>query len=206
MIVGMVLRTHFSLIHGQMAAFHARSALALEIDASEDVAIAMAAHVSSAVIFSGAFIEATVNEITEQDREPGNGALQRLNSVLIKGGKEPIPECGSTWLNAKLLMDLRHRLIHYRHDWLDDGTDNMVGPNALSRTDLQPQLKGAFEFLPPSVVHVPRFLSPACGVWATRTATDFLDCFHDRLGTVASYDHVRDRIMVDGPGNPLRQC
>lgn len=197
MIVGMLLRTHFSLIHAQMAAFHAHAALALEMDASEEVAIAMAAHVSSAVVCSGAFIEAAANEITEEDYVKGRGALDRLNDVLIQGGKVSIQDDERVWSNAKLLVELRNRLIHYRHDWLDVGTDNMVGAKALSRTDLQTKLAEEFAFLPASVVYIPRFLSPGCAAWAVQTATGFLDCYHERMGAVAFYDHLRDRIRVD---------
>lgn len=88
MVIGMLLRSYFSLHHAQMAAYHARMAQSLELDGSEEAAIALGAHVSAAVISAGAFLDATANEVAENDARPRSRAtgipasLLRLNELL----------------------------------------------------------------------------------------------------------------------------
>ena len=208
MFVGMRLRTYFSLHHAQMAAFHARSAAAIELDGSEETAVAMSAHVSGAVICAGAFIDATANEHAENDKKPRTvmrgmpAALLRINELLEDAGKPPIPHTNVRWQAAHTLIDLRNRLIHYQHDWLDAGTANMVGANNLYDSTLQPRLESAFAFLPSTHHYGPRFLSPECAAWAINTATAFLDEFYVRLGQKPNHDHLRPRIEVQRPAQP----
>lgn len=191
---GILLRTFFSLHHAKSAAFHARQAASIELDGTEETAIPLGAHVSAAVISAGAFIEATVNELTEKD-EYGS-ALDRLNKHLLQNNANAILDSDPHWRSAKTLMDLRNRLVHYTHDWLDIGSDHMVGSKALSRSDLLTRMQGEFAFLPPSEHHIPSFLSPDCAAWAICTATAFLDEFFQRLSAQPFHDHLRDRIEV----------
>ncbi|MCC4607784.1 hypothetical protein LL967_07860 [Xanthomonas campestris pv. zinniae] len=202
MLTGMLLRTYFSLHHAQMAAYHARTAQSLKLDGSEENAVAMSAHVSGAVICAGAFIDATANELWEDDRRPRKdirgvpASLLRLNELLENAGVAPIEHAEDKWKAAHTLIDLRNRLIHYRHDWLDSGTENMVGPNNLYDSELRQRLEASFGFLPVSTHYAPRFLSPDCAAWAINSATEFLDHFFSRLGTTPNHDHLRHRIEV----------
>lgn len=199
-VAGLLLRTFFSLHHAQSAAHHARSAVATPLDETEDAAIAIGASVAAAVISSGAFIEATANEITQSDSRPRKlvrnqpGALLRLNEYLIGSQRLPIDHQTPLWLSAKTLLELRNRLVHYTHDWLDSGTANMIGKNALSRSELLPRMQKEFEFLPVTVIYIPRFLSPNCAIWALNTSIAFLDEFFLRLEQQPSYDHIRYRL------------
>jgi len=67
-----------------MAAFHARSAAEIDLDGSEETAVAISVHVSGSVICASAFIEATANEFTERD---GSGnSLSGFNAILADAG------------------------------------------------------------------------------------------------------------------------
>lgn len=196
-LTGMLLRTFFSLHHAQMAAFHARSAAEIELDESEETAVAISAHVSGAVMCASGFIEATANELTERDGQ-GN-ALLRFNAILAAAGAPEFDQEDTTWQGAKTLLDLRNRLVHYKHDWLDSGTKDMVGANNLYGSALYPRLQTAFRFLPATHHYGPRFLSPECAVWAINTATAFLDKFYMRVGQTPNHEHLRHRIEVQRP-------
>lgn len=204
-LTGMLLRSYFSLHHAQMAAYHARMSRNLDLDGTEEMAIALEAHVSAAVISAGAFIDATANEVAENDAHPRNRAkgvpasLLRLNELLEDANAQQLDYTDPLWMDAQTVIDLRNRLIHYKHDWLDAGTENMVGENRLYGSPLQSRLEAAFEFLPTTVHYIPRFLSPDCAAWAINSATAFLDEFFARLGRTAHHDHLRHRIEVERP-------
>lgn len=172
---GMLLRTNFSLHHAQAARFHACQAAGIELDGTEAKAIALGAHVSAAVISAGAFLEATVNEISENDER--GGALDRLNKYLKNHNANCILDSDPRWQAAKTLMELRSRLVHYTHDWLDSGTDNMIGNKALTRSTLHTRMKTEFAFLPPTEHYIPPFLSADCAAWSICTAVAILDVF-----------------------------
>jgi hypothetical protein len=193
-IMAILLRTHFSLHHAQAATFHARQAANIALDGTEEAAIALGAHVSAAVISAGAFLEATINEISENDER--SGALERLNTYLKAHHAKGIPKSDPRWRSAKTLMDLRNRLVHYTHDWLDEGSDNMIGEKALNKSTLLTRMQKEFAFLPPPVNYIPRFLSPDCAAWAIGTATALLDEFFQRLNSEPFFNHLRDRIEV----------
>lgn len=192
--MGILLRTHFSLHHAQAASFHARQAADMPLDGTEETAIALGAHVSAAVISAGAFLEATVNEISESDER--SGALERLNTYLKAHNAQCIPKSDPRLQSAKTLMDLRNRLVHYTHDWLDEGSDHMIGDKALNKSTLLTRMQKEFAFLPPPVNYIPRFLSPDCAAWAIGTATALLDEFFQRLNAEPFFNHLRDRIEV----------
>lgn len=194
---GILLRTFFSLHHAQAASFHARQAIGITLDGTEETAIALGAHVSAAVISAGAFLEATVNEISESDER--SGALERLNTYLMAHNAQCIPKSDPRWQSAKTLMELRNRLVHYTHDWLDDGSDHMIGDKALNKSTLLSRMQAEFVFLPPPGHYIPRFLSPDCAAWAIGTATTLLDEFFQRLGRQPFHDHLRDRIELERP-------
>lgn len=206
-VIGLRLRTHFSLHHAQAAAFHARQACRIELDDTEESAIAICAHVSAAVVSSTAFVEATANEISENDDRPRRNvhgqpsALLKLNELLEDRQVSPIEFSAPHWQSAKTLIDLRNRLVHYSHDWLDWGTENELGSKALSKSDLLPRLRAEFSFLPASHTYSPRFLSPECAVWAVNTGVAFLDEFFLRLGQPAYHDHLRHRIEIEQKGS-----
>ncbi|MFG6108326.1 hypothetical protein [Stenotrophomonas nematodicola] len=199
------MRSYFSLHHAQMAAYHARKSQTVDLDGSEEAAIALGAHVSAAVISAGAFIDATANEVAENDARPRSRAkglpasLLRLNELLEDANAQQVDYTDAIWVDAQTVIDLRNRLIHYKHDWLDMGTKNMVGENSLYGSPLQSRLEAAFEFLPTTVHYIPRFLSPDCAAWAINSATAFLDEFFARLGRTANHDHLRHRIEVERP-------
>lgn len=205
MVIGMLLRSYFSLHHAQMAAYHARMAQSLELDGSEEAAIALGAHVSAAVISAGAFLDATANEVAENDARPRSRAtgipasLLRLNELLEDANVPQIDHTDVRWIEARTLIDLRNRLVHYKHDWLDMGTADMVGENNLYDSPLQARLEASFSFLPTTVHYIPRFLSPDCAAWAINSAAAFLDEFFLRLGQTPNHDHLRHRIEVDRP-------
>lgn len=201
-IVGLLLRTHFSLHHARAAAFHARQACQIELSDTEECAISISAYVSAAVVSSSAFLEATANEISESDERPRRSkrgqpnVLLKLNEHLENCQANPIDLGTSHWQAAKTLIDLRNRLVHYSHDWLDWGTENEIGPQALTNSDLLPRMRAEFPFLPASYRHTPSFLSPSCAVWAVNTAVAFLDDFFVRLGQPAYHDHLRHQLDV----------
>ncbi|WP_152980611.1 hypothetical protein [Stenotrophomonas ginsengisoli] len=205
MIADMRLRTYFSLHHAQMAAYHARVAQSLEVNESEESAIALSAHVSAAVISAGAFMDATANEVAENSKRPGKdvkgrpASLLRLNELLEAANVPAIDYIDPLWVNAQTLIELRNRLIHYEYDWLDEGTANMIGPGALNVSPLQEKLRAAFTYLPLTVGYIPRFLSPDCAAWAVQSAVAFLDEFYCRLNQTPSHDHLRHRIKVSRP-------
>lgn len=150
-------------------------------------------------------MDATANEIAENDKKPRvpvkgqPTTLLRLNELLEDGGAAPIGHADVLWGNAQTLVDLRNRLIHYKHDWLDIGTDGMVGPDYLYGSSLQERLVRSFKFLPDTVRYIPRFLSPDCAAWAIESATAFLDEFYIHLGRAPFHDHLRHRIEVSRP-------
>lgn len=203
-MVGIRLRTYFSLHHAQAAAFHAREAASIDLDGSEEAAIALGAHVAAAVIAAGAFLEATANEIAEDDKRPRKQAqtqshalsMLKLNEYLAHADKAQIALDAPEWKSAKTLLDLRNRLVHCTHDWLDSGTDNMIGDKALTRSDLLTRMQAEFTFLPSPAQYVQWFLSPDCAAWAINTAVAFIDQFFFHLDMKPFHDHLRHRINV----------
>lgn len=165
----------------------------------------MSAHVSGSVISAGAFLDATANELKENDARPRRSiagmpsSLLRLNEIIEDAGAVPIEHSDHRWRAARTLIDLRNRLVHYQHDWLDSGTENMAGPRNIYSSDLWKRLQESFEFLPATEHNARRFLSPDCAVWATSSAINFLDEFYSRLGKTPNHEHLRNSITVERP-------
>lgn len=100
MIISILLRTHLSIAHLRAATYHARQALHLPPATDEATSTAQFAHVTGAVSSSAAFIEATINEVTERDKKGFPLAL--LNALIVDRGGQPFEMSDPLYAAAEL--------------------------------------------------------------------------------------------------------
>jgi hypothetical protein len=117
------------------------------------------------------------------DRE---GPLTRYRRVLHLLKKEPLDTGGAIWENAKLVVQLRNELMHYKSKWSSE----------LERTKFLNRLQDMKHPKPPFVPSLGSFfpyecLSAACASWAVQSCIGFLRAFYENLGfpdRVAAYE------------------
>ena len=157
-------------------------------------------YVLGAITFSAIFLESTINELflnagdPKLERHPDPHVegqlkaswatgidklppLDKFQIALLVAGKEPLDKGKQPYQLAKLLVELRNALVHYKPEWvrLDD------------QTKWEKKLDGKFEpceFLKGS--NNPFFpdkcLSCGCAKWAVNASWEFVEGFNARMG------------------------
>lgn len=192
-------------------------------NATSDDDLRIKAYSSSAVFLSVAFLEALINEIfadaefagrssrakafdretlqriNRKQKEPSylrtTDTLTKFNDFLTTSGQQSISKGCKPGQDAKILLDLRNNLIHYKGPWLDVafGTDTRDG--ALRNSELGRSIKHRF---PPRRCASPQsgdyWLGAGCASWSLKTAVAFSDLFFERIGIKPTYEHVRFKL------------
>jgi hypothetical protein len=177
----------------------------------------MSAHrsyVIGAIYASTAFLEATINEFyfTAADNPDeiahiGKNVIQKMsgmwadiqsrknNSSILNKFKKVLDWCGYPSLNestfpysdAKLLVDLRNALTHYKPEW--------ATMSASTPQKFESDLSGRFQHNRLMSTGNPFFpdkaLGHGCAEWAVSSSIAFADDFFTRVGVKPTFDHVR---------------
>ena len=187
--------------------------------------------VIGAILTSIACLEAAVNELFAETAEIPNAlirakdpqvaerlarlwrtgagrwrVLEKFQVALAAGGKELFDVGGPPFQDARLLIELRNRLVHFKPEWqpasLEDGTQ------AGELSSLEKRLRGKFVTHPAykdsgNPFFPDKCLSHGCAEWAVVTATAFCDEFFNRLGIPPPYENFR-RGLGTGGSSPAR--
>ena len=211
--------THF-LATAQDAARLARSTELKLLQADERrFSLQHRGQVLSSVIHSAAFLEATVGEVLQDARDGhltekladvggrticawaglwealdsggiGN-ALRYYKAALLAAGK-PIFDTGAQpWQDAKLLVDLRNYLLHYKpSSAYADEPERLVGKLQRS-VDPNP--------LSTNASSVDGCLSAGCAEWALDSAVALVSAFADTTGAKPNYQLALDDLRANNP-------
>lgn len=179
------------------------------------------AHGASAItsiILSAAFLEATINELFSDcaDAQRGSKALkltahelmgqlwqrgiprtasysilQKYAVALLLNGREAMPIGANPHQDAQALVELRNALIHFEPETTVAFTDD----EATKQHKFEGRLRGKFApstltgqgnpFFPDKV------LGAGGAAWAVKSAVNFTDEFFSKMGSEATYEHVR---------------
>jgi hypothetical protein len=177
----------------------------------------------ASILASVAFLEALLNELfasaTHDNLEVGGGRgglsaderqaladvkemldrnefLDKFQLVLRILGKQAFDRGAQPYQDAKLLVQLRNALVHYKPRWRvgGDDADQSIEESSLTRGlaqrkfSLNPFTSQGNPFFPD------RCLGHGCTSWAWRTALPFADDFFSRLGVTPVHDGVRGRL------------
>jgi hypothetical protein len=205
------MRTYFS--SHQLWAAHHFAALAREIeDAPRDkpkFSVRHRAYVSGAVLASCAFLEAAINEVLQDAADDylsyigdlpaetrralaiywqeSNGMDQPLSKYQIVLGiahYEPLEKGAEPYQSAKLLIDIRNRLVHFRPTTANADHDGKFAQGLRAHFD-ENKLAGSGNPFWPN-----RCLGATCAEWAAASAKTFADAAFSRLKIKPNYQRV----------------
>jgi hypothetical protein len=112
--------------------------------------------------------------------------LSKYQIALKSAGKAPLDPGRQPYQDAKLLIGLRNRLVHYKPEFV------VAGEHIAER-----QLRGKFAENPfieadtDNPFYPDRCLSHGCAKWAAESSINFADEFHTRMRTIRAYDPHR---------------
>jgi hypothetical protein len=181
------------------------------------------AYVTSTVMLSAAFLEATINELFSDcaddwmsSKHPPakelmatlwNRGIPRRASysiidkfdIALELNKQVPSEAISNHLRAdvKLMIDLRNALIHYEPETLKIKDDSEpIDQDKLHK--FEKRAKGKFVTNPFSAPTAPfypgKIFGYGCAAWSVKTAVSFADAFFKSLGIEARHESMRDEI------------
>lgn len=197
------VKHHFSKQHFTAAQHFAELAASLQ-EKEGITAKDKSAHracVTGAIVFSVAFLEASINELF-QDAVDGNQTglsglsdhqvavlaelwkeveprkvIEKYQIALVVGGKPKFEKGKEPFQGAESLVKIRNALIHYKPEWDDNQDDHKK---------LQGRLENRFPLNPwasPNSLWFPhQCLGAGCAEWAVKNASDFMRVFCTRLG------------------------
>jgi len=222
MIIGIGLKTYYSIQHVQAAAYLTRRASRIESNLTDETApeaIALKGYVSSALFSSVAFLEALANEIYADAMQPDGSHLSALPErdrsmiaslgetesiqkasilakydLLLRGaGRTPLQKDRDPYRATATVIKLRNEIVHYKASFFDVGTEGMARPGNFHQSNLPQQIKGKFEpRKSASGLSGDGWLSYGCAQWAVTSAIEYADAVFDILGVPPYFDHVRN--------------
>jgi hypothetical protein len=169
-------------------------------------------YVMGSIFSTVAFVEATINELFKDATEPYMPAgpisqvpesvksllaeqwrqgvsrfdtLSKYQTALNLAGKQPLDPGRQPYQDARSLIKLRNKLIHYEPEW------------STVEHPIERELQGKFPENPfvPTYVGNPfypdRCLSHGCAKWSVKSSLALTEEFHTRLGTTPTYDPYR---------------
>ena len=207
MSVSARIRTHFNVQHMVAAAYFARSALEIESNHTADLVdgepyFAHRGYVAGAVLSAVASLEATINELFIDARNPGSptfegadpiipwllaeeswdeiegeSTLSKYQKALTLAKKPPFDRGAPTYQDADALIQLRNALIHYKPEWSTEQKNHRK---------IEDRLKGRFApnpFTGPNDVFFPKkCLGHGCAEWAVESGVTLIESLFSRLG------------------------
>lgn len=225
MLVGLSLKTYFSIQHVQAAAYMAHRASRLErrkaLHSTSPLDTAIKGYASSSLFTTVAFLEALVNELFADAAMPGGGHLSALDlkhrsliselgqtesvqrtavmskfDVLLRAAAlQPVSKDRNPAQDLSTAIRLRNELVHYKAEWLDMGTPGMTRPGNLSESKLAQQIQGRFRDRP-GLKSSDSWLGSGCALWAIGNAIRYTDEVFARLGIVPLYEHIRKTLAI----------
>jgi hypothetical protein len=183
----------------------------------------------TAVYFAVAFLDALINEIFTDASEglPGPNRefdhlapnvvkdlgmnwnsqlswkpiLEKFQVALAVAQKPPLPSGGgSTYENAKLLIDLRNALVHYQPETMTAYSQIASQPVTIHKFERKlrqkkvapnPLMSSGNAFFPD------RCLGHGCAKWAVTSSIKFSNQFFTHLGMPPTFDHVRPQLKTE---------
>jgi hypothetical protein len=206
-MIGICLTRYMSISHAMSAAHFSRCAFGVDLN-NKNI---LCANVSAAIFCSVAFMEAAINEwasnqeslidswlknqkvskkikatdLKSFDRE---GILNKYDISLLSKDRNKFDRGSKIIQHAEALIKLRNNLTHYKGDWLDSGTPEMLGSGSSHLTQYWPDMnlmvfkkrgvKGTWE-------------QKEYAEWATITAINLVDNFFVELGIPSIVEHVQ---------------
>jgi len=162
------------------------------------------AYVTGAIVFSVAFLEASINELYLEaiDRDLGTlsglsatqtsalaefweivenlPVLKKYQLALVICGKEKFDSGAEPYQGTDALVRVRNALVHYRPEWSHEVENHQKLQDRLqNRFSLNPFAAGAALWFPHQC------LGAGCASWAIQHATRFMTDFCTRLGIPA---------------------
>lgn len=123
-------------------------------------------------------------------------ALEKTALLLALLRRPPMERGKRTYQEGVLLFKLRNALMHAKAEWVTTMTSH-PGKQP-SRQPLEAQCRGKFSDSPfsgPGNAFFPsRMLSADCAKWAVRAAVVYMDEVFRRVGSKATYEHVRSQL------------
>jgi hypothetical protein len=203
------MRSYFSSWHLWAAQHFTR--LAEEIEAQHNGKrsasnIRLQAYVTNAVLSAAAFLEAAINEIYDDiaDEHPGYAdplapatkrllaglwgrverwpILEKYQAALLCAGLEAFEKGQPPFEDAKLLIDLRNRLMHARPKTQATGEVDDLSKRLMPRFKPSRLMEGSGNPYFPS-----HCLGAGCANWAVISARTFADEFFHRYGIRPNY-------------------
>ena len=95
-----------------------------------------------------------------------------------------------------LAINLRNRFAHYKADWLDVGTDDLVRPKNFMRSSFRIEMQERFPRLSTAgFLGADVLLKCDCAKWALCSAIAYADEVFSRLSVKPIYNHVRPNLV-----------
>ncbi|WP_084010740.1 hypothetical protein [Sulfurospirillum halorespirans] len=117
--------------------------------------------------------------------------LDLLNLEKFNTGTSP-------YQDVTLLVELRNALIHYEpKNIMSSSSDNYSFKNAHK---FEKKLHNKFDenkfYKGTGTAYFPnKLLGAHCAAWAVKSAVAYTDTFFDKLNIIATYDHVRSKLL-----------
>src|SRR5690554_1111182 len=182
-------------------------------------------YVTGAIFATIAFLEANINEIfadcfegvpSSSLKELGKEKLELIGDVwdipktahysmldkyqivLILAQKEKFNKGVTPYQDIQIPIRLRNSLIHYEPGFIVTHSDE---PEEITRHKFEKSLRNKFSLSPLVGAGNPFFpdrcLSYGCAKWAIESSLRFTDEFFSRLKVKPTYDHVRDKLILE---------
>ncbi len=224
MIIGIGIKTYYSIQRAQAAAYFARQATSVEKNISDETgneAVVLKAYVASTLFSSVAFLEALANELFADAAQPEGGhlssvpeaaralmaglgeteavqkapVLAKFDLLLLSAGKVPLPKNQAPYQVTSTLVRLRNEIVHYKASFFDVGSEGMVRPGSFHNSNLPKQIKDLFPSRTSAEGLVTDgWMSSGCARWASTSAVTHADAVFDALGIAPYYNHVRQAL------------
>ncbi|WP_076414921.1 hypothetical protein [Shewanella sp. UCD-KL12] len=210
--ISLRLSRHMSISHALSAAHFSRCAFTSEPTNKNLIC----ANVSAAIFCSVAFIEASINEWAYNKQESIDQWLKeqppkkkikatdyksfdretiftKYDIALQSQGQNRLNLGNTTAQHARALINLRNNLTHYKMDWLDTGSPEMLGSGSSFLSEYWPRMnlmvfgkseeKGNWE-------------RKEYAEWAVISSIKFVDDFFLKLGEQSIVAHVKEDLKT----------
>ena len=225
-LVGLGMQTYLSVRHLQSAEFFAKRAERLEArvlrNPNDGLTLGLQSYVTASLFISTAFLDALCDELLSDAAMENGGHLSNLGSDMRnriavlgkpKNGKGPkvmanfdqiLEAVGAAKLGFEfgvakeicLAINLRNRFAHYKADWLDVGTDDLVRPKNFMRSSFRIEMQERFPRLSTAgFLGADVLLKCDCAKWALCSAIAYADEVFSRLSVKPIYNHVRPNLV-----------
>lgn len=118
--------------------------------------------------------------------------LARFDQILDACGKAPLADGAAVAAEVQLAVRFRNRLVHYKAEWMDVGTDEFVRSGNFMHSDFKEDMQERFPRLSTAgLLGADVLLRSDCAAWALRSAVAYADEIFRRLAIDPIYSHVR---------------